>query len=494
MPIDHYKMSIEAKPLYSVLGKSDAGSLMKIIRPLGSIRRAKLSNCSTTRSENLRKSLDVSAEGELVQSDSFSDTADDPDSRFEISADQQEESNSFREDQFLPKMQRTKNKVFESRYKIAASRNNESVKPAKLYNKRVVYLPMFRINVETYVGNEQDTLAVENTRQSLKMMIDKGRRQSRPTARIQSASVKSYNFLTPGKEGDAPILDIASPRPLIQTKRSSVSNSRRNCNVTAMSECHCSVDGRRRLSEGTSDDTDRMEVNFECLDLNSSGEESVTDQDLVSIDNRTEISRAAPSETATMMSVRRKKSRAYVSLTDPYRHVRQSAKEQDQSKTGWPSYEDFRKMKQKPRNHNQSKKQPLEPKKPGNDVQKWVNIHYTKSKPPERYTPTPTFPKLDPIIVPSHTWVDCPMCEMAANTERGPTPCPPNSPVSYFTKSSPSPHHCHSDTKSQFRDSNATVRNTQTRNELSIPKVTVKILDTKQQLEEAKLSYSKFPN
>lgn len=151
-------------------------------------------------------------------------------------------------------------------------------------------------------------------------------------------------------------------------------------------------------------------------------------------------------------------------------------------------------MKQKARNHNQSKKQPPEPKKPGNDVQKWVNIHYTKSKPPERYTPTPTFPKLDPIIVPSHTWVDCPMCEMAANTERGPTPCPPNSPVSYFTKSSPSPHHCHSDTKSQFRDSNATVRNTQTRNELSIPKVTVKILDTKQQLEEAKLSYSKFPN
>lgn len=49
------------------------------------------------------------------------------------------------------------------------------------------------------------------------------------------------------------------------------------------------MDGRRRLSEGTSDDTDRMEVNFECLDLNSSGDESVTGQDLVGIDNRTEI-------------------------------------------------------------------------------------------------------------------------------------------------------------------------------------------------------------
>lgn len=42
-------------------------------------------------------------------------------------------------------------------------------------------------------------------------------------------------------------------------------------------ECYCFVDGRCCFSEGISDDMDRMEVNFECLDLNFFGDEFVID-------------------------------------------------------------------------------------------------------------------------------------------------------------------------------------------------------------------------
>ena len=499
MPIDHYKMSIQAKPLYSVLGRADAGSLMKIVRPLGSIRRAKLSNCASNQGEILPKSLDISSEIDFLQQDiaSSSPRVEDSESTVETSVEtsaDKEESVSVKDDQFLPKMQRTKNKVFESRYKIAASRNSESVKPARLYNKRTVYLPMFRINVETYVGNEEDTRAVENTRQSLKMMIDRGRRQTKNAARVKSASIKSYNFVTPGRESSVSILDSVSPRPLVHTERAVLSSSRRHHKAPAVSECQCSVDGKRQTSEGTSDDTDKMEVNFESLDLNSSADESIGDQ--MSVENRSEMSRVAPSETTIMTSKRGRKPRAYVSLTDPYRNARQSSKQQDQSKIGWPSYEDFRKMKQKIRYNNTAKKQhPLEEKQPANDVQKWVNIHYTRRKSRTSHSPSPGLPKLDPIIVPSHTCVDCPMCDMVARGDRSPTSCPPNSPAFDVSKSphTPSPQQCHSDSKLLIKD-NMVARTAQNRNEMAIPKVTVKILDTKQQLAEARLSYSKFPN
>lgn len=498
MPIDHYKMSIQAKPLYSVLGKSDAGSLMKIIRPLGSIRKAKLSNSSSDRGEILHKSLEVSADSDFVHQDKSSNTpiTDDPDSKqTDITAEQN--SNYIKEEQVLPKMQRTKSKVFESRYKIAASRNSEPVKPAKLYNKRVVYLPMFRINVETYVGNEEDNRAVENTRQSLKMMIDKGRQQAKTTSRVKSASIKSYNFVTPGRENDFPILDTTTSRPLIHTDRTFISTPRRDRHPHMISDYQTTIGGNRRNSEGTSEDADKMDVHFEALDLNSSQDESLLDP--VDMENRSEVSRVASSEATTFTTARKRLPRAYVSLTDPYRHARPTTKQQDQMKIGWPSYDDFRRMKQKIKNHNLSKKQSSGNKNSTTDVQKWVNIHYTKTKSSPCYTPPPSFPKLDPIIVPSHTCVDCPMCELVCQTEAecGPTTCPPNSPTLETTSSPFIPsthHHCYSDSKIPPKD-HVTFRNSQiNRNEMSIPKVTVKILDTKQQLEEAKLSYSKFPN
>lgn len=56
-----------------------------------------------------------------------------------------------------------------------------------------------------------------------------------------------------------------------------VFNLWRNCNVMVMLECYCLVDGRCCFSEGISDDMDRMEVNFECLDLNFFGDEFVID-------------------------------------------------------------------------------------------------------------------------------------------------------------------------------------------------------------------------
>lgn len=87
MLIDYYKMLIEVKFLYFVLGKFDVGSFMKIICFLGSIRCVKFLNCFIIWSENFCKFLDVLVEGEFVQLDSFSDMVDDFDLRFEILVD-----------------------------------------------------------------------------------------------------------------------------------------------------------------------------------------------------------------------------------------------------------------------------------------------------------------------------------------------------------------------------------------------------------------------
>lgn len=66
MLIDYYKMLIEVKFLYFVLGKFDVGSFMKIICFLGSIRWVKFLNCFIIWSENFCKFLDVLVEGEFV--------------------------------------------------------------------------------------------------------------------------------------------------------------------------------------------------------------------------------------------------------------------------------------------------------------------------------------------------------------------------------------------------------------------------------------------
>ena len=506
MPIDDYKMSIQAKPMYGSIAKTDSdGGLVKIVRPLGRVRKQQKSSFSLPRAGSSLPRANKIDNGYMVSERSDVGLNSQGETTKRESSDF-DETEDFGSDNFsLPQMSRSRVKVFENQYKIASKQNNESVKPAKLYNKKVIYLPMFRVHVETYVGTTEDNKAVETTRQSLKKIIDNGRRRAGSSTRLASASIKSYNFVSPGKDGSLNSLRPATPKRLLHTERSFISSPR-----TSRLDPSDYEDSQyfTKTSGSISDDADKMDVQFESLELRSIDDQTSTDPDNFS----TVSSKAKLSFTSNLNelgSARKERPFQIHSLSDPYRAMRGETINRT-DRMGWTSFDDIKKMKQKLRwqknAHRQMERDIIHnAPRPKQEVQKWVNIHYEKpTKPAFTYASQPHTPKLDPIIVPSHTCDECPMCTQ----EMGPweTTVPPNSPSngkfvggwdhSRFSSQRQSVESNYKNPPSQNsvgRDSCLTSRSNQSsRNEaFVIPKVTVKVLDSRAKLEEAKQSFHK---
>lgn len=413
MPIDHYRMTIQAKPLSTLGGKPDSETdqvLLGISRPLGHLRKTKsVSNTLV----DIPKPEPSDEEFPQIHGISYYDSEDEMSSKGSaVSKDTSRSKHSRRGS--LSSVGMSKTQLFDNRYKLAAARSQpDATKPANMYSKRVVYLPMFRINVETYIGESEDHKTVETTRQSLKKILDNSRSKMKSPDKIANKlrdyfkqqeleSIRKREREQENEISRKEMLRVNIP----MTPFSADSNAIRIPNVP--------LDGR---IHGPSS-------KVETLDLTS-----ITDDDSCSVlSANTNKTKQSDHGSPKFHSERGSPNGFSKKYFGPFIYGKESQTEREGN---YATYSDIRRMRQKGRLKIITKRdgsaKTSRSASDQQDAKDWITI---QSKPVLKYTtPQPTKPKLDPIVVPSQGCSECPMCKAAKYKSTEPTTVPPNSPT-----------------------------------------------------------------
>lgn len=408
MPVDHYKMTIQAKPLASLGEKHQHEAdpvILGISRPLGHLRKTKACANSDLTVPRTEKSEDKFPH---ITSIGFYDSDDEMSSKESSISRETGRSRLTSRRGSLTSVGISKQQVFENRYKLAAGRSQpDASKPANMYSKRVVYLPMFRVNVETYIGEAEDHRTVETTRQSLRKMLDKSRSKMKSPEKIAN-KLRDYfkqQELDNIRKQDEENENKLSRKELLKL----------NLPKTPFLKDQDII----RIPSVPLDGVSNSKI--EALDLTS-----VTEDDGVSLMSaKTSKTKFSGNDMPKVQSERAASPRQcfgplYGVETDRGQHSNQLV-----------TYADIRRMRQKGRLKVVSKTDASAKNTSlsldQQDAKDWITI---QSKPVLKYTtPQSTKQKLDPIIVPSHPCSECPMCKAAKYKSTEPTAVPPNSPT-----------------------------------------------------------------
>lgn len=338
-----------------------------------------------------------------------------------------------------PKADRSKTQVFQSRYKLASLRPETEIKTNRYFSRRVIQLPMFRISVDTFLGDMEETRVVESTRQSLQKMIERGKKRP-PNNTV--ASIKNYKFINPMEVEQSLSTQVKSlndTNDISQKSNYTIIDS--TSNITRNFFTY-----RKSVSPDAMSDKDRMDIKIEPLSsertfqsLPSSGRRSTDDDDFSTVSTTGRSSHLTLKSTLSEIDhVTRANSQAShisdrsISLADKFHE-----KDNKPNPTWYDTIEQWRLTAEKQRTGSAigtgNAKWPSNPKvkrqnvafNPTGNVQK----SQQKIRPVFRYTSNPCDRLNNVIIVPSHTDVHCPLCKLCFAGEDS-TICPPNSPVS----------------------------------------------------------------
>ena len=463
MPIDQYRMSIEARPLRVLYSKySSTESNNQFVRPLGSVRKERRLS-SEKKKERLPKLSAKSSEtrpsrrycvSEIKMSkDSDADHQVCSTRSVNLAADAERSKESP-----LPSVGRSRAQAFEHRFKIAAARANGQESPvlkqAKDYNKKVIHLPLFRINLKTYKGDFEVNKAVANTRENLRQLMDIHKTNIKP-ANVVTANIKNYEFHAPPNIANARNNDntcsnglIVPPsfpsKPMLKSPRKTDSDKKQE--VISKKQCRfCALESETFVrfaddieSKSSSSDRDAMNTDFRLTPFKNNEDtftDDETDDPLLSLAIR-------PDTALTLGSTINEIDRVMQSPgSDELRELSEVLKHTD-TQPAWPSYDDIMKMRSRNQSRRTKNNSRVSLSRPGTvqnggivSPQKIYSVcsnhsHMTADfqKPVLRYTSKQSNPKLKPIIVPSHTCTECPMCNIYKRESKD-TPCPPNSPI-----------------------------------------------------------------
>lgn len=413
MPIDHYRMTIQAKPLSTLGGKPDSETdqvLLGISRPLGHLRKTKsVSNTLV----DIPKPEPSDEEFPQIHGIGYYDSEDEMSSKGSaVSKDTSRSKHSRRGS--LPSVGMSKTQLFESRYKLAAARSQpDATKPANMYSKRVVYLPMFRINVETYIGESEDHKTVETTRQSLKKMLDNSRSKMKSPDKIAN-KLRDYfkqQELESIRKREREQENEISRKEML---RVNIPKTPFPVDSNAIRIPSVPLDGR---IHGPSS-------KVETLDLTS-----ITDDDSCSVlSANTNKTKQSGNGSPKFHSERGSPNGFSKKYFGPFIYGKESQTERE---SNYATYSDIRRMRQKGRlkivTKTDGSAKTSRSASDQQDAKDWITI---QSKPVLKYTtPQPTKPKLDPIVVPSQGCSECPLCKAAKYKSTEPTTVPPNSPT-----------------------------------------------------------------
>ncbi|KAK6170591.1 hypothetical protein SNE40_018950 [Patella caerulea] len=437
MPFSQIEMPVNSKPGRSLINSKystyDTIGSSAIVRPLGLVRNAHQTQPDEEEDDNY--SLDFN--------DSESSASRNSEGSFREEASNNE--NAVPTEDFLQQNndktvqdERTRQQVFKSRLNITGTRKRpppKQQKPSQLTNKKVIQLPMLKLNLESLTGakNNEDTKTLETTRRSLKTLIDDGKKA------VKRTDIDTNQFMTPAdKNKDQSFSSQGDNKSSIvqtSTKRNHSPGKQSPLILppTVSDSVHVLTTSSRKASSssyGNKDAITSVAFSNAVCELDS---ESVTEAACLTYrDNHIQYSssRYKPEIGCDLMidSVHRPTSSTRAAPVTLY------------DMAAWPSYEEVSNLR-KDSNHGCSKHEYLLKKHRfqqelleqriqarRDQSRSWVNINSNgyKASPILRYT-TYQGTKLEPINVPTHAKDHCPMCNLY-KANKVSTACPPNSP------------------------------------------------------------------
>ena len=458
MPIDQYRMSIEARPLrvlYSKYSSTDANNPFQLVRPLGRVRKERRTS-SEKNKERLPKLSAGSSDSHPARRYCVSEIKMPKHMDSDRSTCPRGENNLTEldrsKDSPLPSVGRSRTQAFEHRYKIAAARSNGQESPVlkqnKDYNKKVIHLPLFRINLKTYKGDSEVNKTVANTRENLRSLMEFHKSNIKP-AHVVTANIKNYEFNAPpcktNRNGDNNLsngLIVPPSFPGQSVLRSPRQDKQQD--KTSKNQCHfCALENQPYVrfaddvySTSSTSDNDANNTDLRYSQLKGTDESTTDDEaddSLLSIAIR-------PDTALTLGSTIHELDRVLPSPgSDEMRELTEVLRNAD-TQPAWPSYDDIIKLRsrnqsRRHRNTSRLSSRPgtvenggaMSPQKRYSVCSNHSHIVENSHKPILRYTSQSNI-KLKPIIVPSHTCTECPMCNIYDRDTDG-TPCPPNTPM-----------------------------------------------------------------
>ncbi|KAK3612467.1 hypothetical protein CHS0354_032083, partial [Potamilus streckersoni] len=448
MFIDHGTISMEARPLHMLYSKynlSDSIGPVSSVRPLGKVRSERktlssVTNCSTQSLKASHEKRPGDSKLMMEKNDAESNRAH-PNSHRVLSTMSGPGPTTH--------LRRSKSQMFEHKYRIAAARSPapDQKVSTKGYTKKVIHLPMFRIDVKTYLGDSEISKTVESTRESLRTILAENQKPSIRPMNLVTASITNFEFKAPR----TPIQNISafSGNNSFPSKSANAISRRLKENrassilPNSKSKFFENDDKDNRNSIFQKDDKYQRRTNDGLngsIHVNSGNEEIVTECEADCSASPMDIK---PDTPLTLASTMRHLDR--VAGTSPSDEViaisdilRGTA---NHTQPSWPSFEDYQKLKVQPKSARAvSRASILRPQTALSDLHDTYHMCHNQGKihqpeklmherPVLRYTSSKqnTF-RLDPIVVPSHTCTECPLCNIYQR-DLDETPCPPNSPT-----------------------------------------------------------------
>ena len=494
---NQYKFSIEARPLkaiYNKYGDSDMNSSIQAVRPLGCIRKDKRSSaekrllakirdqtvparngaesCMVSNQDGLNKEFTRACELSMYKNSDLERNKRKYENKGTHLENKDTNNNTVEENDInsLPCLNRSKSQLFEHRFKIASSRRNGQESPSPILNrskardkkKRVIQLPLFRVDLKTYSNESEVTRTVARTRESLRQLMEIHRSKMK-TPNMVAANIKHYEFVNPSSprdnfyKGDScqSVMAMSQPFPAKPAIKPLKSRDQRDINRIKQIRNELNVGAEVKQV----DKLDYITLSFnqtETTKMSSpqkfqSPHECIPDED----SEESFLTNAIRPETAlTLASTMSQMDRVLKSPgSDELREISEVFMNTDQP--CWPSFNDYQRLKaQSHISKNRTLKSisrpntvinyqkdslPHAPITPHSRLTEYnftedkesglhSNNHANVHKPILRYTSKQSTFKLDPIVVPSHTCTECPMCNIYQRDFE--TPCPPNSPMS----------------------------------------------------------------
>ncbi|KAH3734926.1 hypothetical protein DPMN_041386 [Dreissena polymorpha] len=491
MECDTYKMCFEARPLQTLYRKyspREVSAPHPGVRPLGRVRqearpvttlqktRAQKVGIGTYASARNVKRMDISDKSVANRA---ANSAANSAAKFKCDVHNVMDSGKDRDVTSFPPAGLSRSQAFEQKYKIAASRANGHESPVsqsspvlrmnKTYDKKVVQLPLFRINLKSYTGELDVSRTVAKTRESLRRLMELHKSKMK-SSNVITANIRNYEFSAPvpsctlsSRSNDVGPNGLASQQ--FQSKpafKSSKSSYRRD---------YSSIKGNNPF---------RQSFNFERMLIEpkqqSEQKPTVTDAHGTAIDRAQSVSRRnkfpsvscdepdgsnvsmalRPDTSLTLGSTMHQIDRVFKSpSSDELRELYEALKVSD-AQPAWPDIDEVQRLSSSgssPRrlyrrsrtsftrngtntnviletpdieNELTASARQHEKHVDVSDPMRYIYPYARGGKPILRYTSKPSTFKLDPIVVPSHTCTECPMCNLYSQEVE--TQCPPNTP------------------------------------------------------------------
>lgn len=456
MPCDQYKMSIEARPLqvlYTKYNPCEGIPQCQAVRPLGRIRRP-----SSEQSHNKQKDADEggNAKHAVSKDIKLNRRTDSERIRGRIKGEQIISTLDYRdrEHTVFPLMNLSRSQAFENKFKIAAARGNGQdthfPKPQKVFDKKVVQLPLFQIDLKTYVGETEVSRTVAKTRESLRKLMELHNSKMKSNS-ITTANIRNYEFNAPVTSGlstsrsldpcsNSPLCKPFHAKPALRTGRvqgetkgkySPLSRQPTKLSVIDRTESKMSVHCSNTPSSETPCLSKRQ--SFFRHRIETPGIDDELDDSILSVAMR-------PDTSLTLASTMHHIDRVFKSPgSDELRELNEALKTTD-PQPAWPQIDEVQRLMGPSRSQSRNRRSRTSFSRPGtvlhdvletpDDIVEGLPRPYPylgqgySPKPVLRYTSKQSAYKLDPIIVPSHTCTECPMC----NIYHREIETPPNTP------------------------------------------------------------------